>query len=49
MSDYILLKTVKIYIVVTNKTGCVCFVCLLYIVDMHAVKLVEMRTTGENA
>jgi hypothetical protein len=37
MSDNILLKTVKIYIVVKNKVF-ILFVCLLHIVDMHAVK-----------
>jgi hypothetical protein len=34
MSDYVLLKTVKIYIVVKNKTVCVYVVCCVYVVDI---------------
>jgi uncharacterized pyridoxamine 5'-phosphate oxidase family protein len=46
MSDYVLLKTDKIYIV-TNKTGCIFVVCLLHVVDIHRIKLVVMFATGE--
>jgi hypothetical protein len=45
MSGCVWLKTDIIYIVVTNKTGCIFVVCLLHVVDIRPIKLVGMCAT----